>query len=110
MQHSEAGKAGWVDNDGRRLFKYRREPWKWASEVIYCQIKTYVKIEMKQITHLLYEFKRDWEHNDFELSEETEGLESGSGITEDHLEAVERKKLNATQPFTIHTVRRYFLR
>ena len=27
-----------------------------------------------------------------------EELESGSGITEGHLEAVERKKYNATQP------------
>ena len=41
---------------------------------------------------------KEWEPHDFELTEEMEEMESGSGIREGHLEAIERKKYNATQP------------
>ena len=50
---------------------------------------------MEQPTQSLYEFVKDWEAHDFELTEEMEEIESGSGITEVHLEAIERKKFHA---------------
>ena len=62
------------------------------------KFEKYVKVAMEQITQSLYEYVKEWEPHDFELTEEMEEMESGSGITEGHLEAIERKKYNATQP------------
>ena len=63
---------------------------------------------MEQLTQSLYEFVKDWEPHDFELTEEMEELESGSGITEVHLEAIESPTQSSLR--MIHTVIRYTLR